>query len=168
MHSGKLISIATETFVLPHEYKSAWLFFVSGQWRCGMSDQSLEHISSADPDSRYFPRWEVDEQVLCQLEGESETHKGRTKDISCAGACIIGDWQISPHQKIKITIQLSKTATINLSAHILWVKIHNDQQEMGITFYDTPEDVQDSILQYAFELDKEKVLKQWFKGWVGS
>ncbi len=28
-----------------------------------MSSQNLEHVSSADSDLRYFPRWEVDEQV---------------------------------------------------------------------------------------------------------
>ncbi len=133
-----------------------------------MSNQSLDHISPADPDSRYFPRWEVDEQVFCQFEGEAEAREGKTRDISCTGACIIGDWQISPHQKIKLTIQLSKKLKISLSAHILWVKAKNNLQEMGVTFYDTPDNVQDSILQHAFELDKEKVIKQWFKGWDGS
>jgi len=133
-----------------------------------MSDQNLEHISSANSDSRYFPRWEVDEQVFCQLEGESEVREGKTRDISCAGARIAGNWQISPRQKIKIIIQLSKTAKVSLNAHILWVKTNSDQQEMGVTFYDTPDDIQDSILQHAFELNKEKVLKQWFKGWDDS
>jgi len=133
-----------------------------------MSDQNLEHISSADHDSRYFPRWEVDDQVLCQLEGEVETHEGKTKDISCAGACIVGDWNIAPHQKVKLTIQLSKTTRIRLNGHILWVKTNNNQREMGITFYNTPDDVMDSILQHAFELNKEKVLKQWYKGWDRS
>jgi len=102
------------------------------------------------------------------LEGEAEALEGKTKDISCAGARIIGNWQISPRQKIKITIQLSKTAKISLNAHILWVKTNNDQQEMGVTFYNTPDEVQDSILQHAFELNKEKVIKQWFKGWNDS
>jgi len=133
-----------------------------------MSDQSLEHISSSDSELRYFPRWEFDEQVLCKIEGEAEYREGKTKDISCAGACIVGDWQITPHQKIKVTIKLSKTAEICLNAHILWVKINNNQREMGITFYDTPDDVQDSILQHAFELNKDKVLKQWYKGCDGS
>jgi len=133
-----------------------------------MSDQNLEQISSADHDSRYFPRWKVDEQVFCHLEGEAESREGKTKDISCAGACIIGDWQITPRQKIKLTIQLSNTAKISLNAHILWVKIKSDHQEMGVTFYNTPDDVQGLILQHAFEVNKEKVIKQWYKGWEGS
>lgn len=133
-----------------------------------MSEQSLEHISSTDPESRYFPRWEVDGHVTCQIDGEMETHEGKAKDISCAGACIVGDWNIAPRQRIKLTIQLSKGAEIRLNAHILWVRSKDDQREMGVTFYGVSDEIQDSILQHAFELDKEKVLKQWFKGWEGS
>jgi len=133
-----------------------------------MSDQNLEHVSSAGSDSRYFPRWEVDDHVLCQLEGESEALEGRAKDLSCAGACIIGDWQITPSQKVKITIQLSKKTKVELNARILWVRTNSDQREMGVTFYNTSDEVQDSILQHAFELNKEKVLKQWYKGWESS
>lgn len=133
-----------------------------------MSSQNLEHVSSADSDLRYFPRWEVDDDVLCQLEGESEVREGKAKDISCAGACIIGDWRSTPDQKVQLTIQLSKKVKVELNARILWVRANNDQREMGVTFYNTPDKIQDSILQHAFELDKEKVLKQWFKGWDGS
>jgi len=133
-----------------------------------MPDQNLEQFSSIGPDLRYFPRWEVKDQVLYQLEGETEAREGKTRDISCAGACIVGDWQIAPHQKIKLTIQLSKNTKIRVNAHILWVKVQNNQREMGVTFYDTPDDVQDSILQHAFEVDKKKVLDQWYKGWEGS
>lgn len=133
-----------------------------------MSDQSLEPISSTASDSRYFPRWEVGEHVLCQLDGEDEAREGKTKDISCAGACIVGDWHIAPHQKVKLTIQLSKGVKVRLNAHILWVRSNTDQREMGVTFYDTSDEAQDLILQHAFKLDKEKVVKQWFKGWEGS
>lgn len=133
-----------------------------------MSDQNSEHVSSANSDSRYFPRWEVDQRVFCVLDGEAEAREGKTKDISCAGACIVGDWHIAPHQKIQLTIQLSKGTKIKLNAHILWVKSNNDQREMGVTFYDTSDEVQDSILQHAFEVDKEKVLNQWYKGWESS
>jgi len=135
-----------------------------------MSNQSLEHSSSTDPDARYFPRWEVDDHVFYQLEGDTETREGKTRDISCAGACIVGDQHIAPHQKIQLTIQLSETTQVKLKARILWVKttIDNDHREMGVTFYNTTDKVRDSILQYAFEIDKTKIIKQWFKGWDNS
>lgn len=133
-----------------------------------MSDQNLEHMSSGEPDLRYFPRWEVNNRVLYRIDEDKEFHDGKTRDISCAGACIVGHAQAAPHQKIKITMQLSEGATIKLNARILWVKTGPDELAMGVAFYDTPDKVQDSILQHAFELDKDKVLKQWYKGWNDS
>ena len=67
-----------------------------------MSTQHPDYNSIRDDDSRYFPRWEVDDHVSYHLEGEKESYEGQTKDISCAGACIIGDQHVAPNQKIKI------------------------------------------------------------------
>ncbi len=133
-----------------------------------MPDQNLEQMSSNDSDKRYFPRWEVEEPVFYRLDGEGESFKGTTKDISLRGACIIGGWNIEPQQKVEMTIQLSKKKAVKLNAHILWVRFKNGQPQMGVTFYNTPDHVTDSILQHAFELDKDKVLKHWFKGWSDS
>jgi hypothetical protein len=118
-----------------------------------------------DDDRRYFPRWEVDSHTLYQLEGSKDSFEGRTKDLSCAGARIAGNGHIAPHQKIKVTIDLAEGKKVNLNAHILWTKVENDHLHMGMTFYDTPDEVQDLILQYAFALDKDKVVRQWYKGW---
>jgi len=134
-----------------------------------MDAQNPDYDLLKDDDVRYFPRWEVEDNVSYHLEGESEVHSGKTKDISCAGACIAtGGTQIAPHQKVKITIQITDDITVNLNGHILWVKNENGQPLMGVTFYNTPDSAQDTILQHAFEIDREKVLAQWFKGWDGS
>ena len=133
-----------------------------------MSDQSFEHVSPSSSDARYFPRWEVDERALCLLDGEIEAREGKAKDISCAGACIVGDWQIAPHQKVQLTIQLAKGTKIRLNGYIRWVKSNKTQREMGVTFYDTSDEIQDLILQHAFEVDKKKVINQWYKGWESS
>jgi len=117
---------------------------------------------------RYFPRWKVDERVVYHLDGESEPREGATRDISCAGACIVGEGPIEPHQKVKITVELAERTKIKLNGYILWARNKDGQLHMGVTFYDTPDEVQDLILQHAFELDKEKVLKQWYKGWEDS
>ena len=130
-----------------------------------MSAQDPDHITFDDKDMRYFPRWEVKDHVLYHLDGENESFEGHTKDLSCAGACITGDGNISPHQKIKLVIELAEDVKIKLNAHILWVRIENNQPQMGVTFYDTPDDVQNLILQHAFELDRDKFLKQLYKGW---
>jgi hypothetical protein len=116
-------------------------------------------------DMRYFPHWEVKERVSYHLDGTPELFEGQTKDISCAGACITGSGQVAPHQKIKLIVELAEGVKIKLNAHILWVRIENNQPHMGVTFYDTPDDVQNVILQHAFEVDREKFLKQLYKGW---
>lgn len=124
--------------------------------------------SSNDSDKRYFPRWEVNNRVVYHLEGEKNPHAGQTKDLSCAGACIVGETHIAPQQKMKISIQLAEGVKVTLNARVLWMKTENNQTHMGIAFYNTPDEVQNLILQHAFELDKDKVLKYWFKGWDGS
>ena len=130
-----------------------------------MSAQNPDHNSFEDNDMRYFPRWEVNDPVLYYLDGETESYEGQTKDISCAGACITGVGNVFPHQKIKVIIELAEGVKINLNAHILWVRIENNQPQMGVTFYNTPDDVQDLILHHAFELDRDKFLKHLYKGW---
>ena len=130
-----------------------------------MSAQDPDYNSLEDNDMRYFPRWEVDDPVLYHLDGEKESYEGQTKDISCAGACITGVGNVSPHQKVKVIIELTEGVKITLNAHILWVRIGNNQSQMGVTFYNTPDDVQNLILQHAFELDRDKFIKQLYKGW---
>ena len=130
-----------------------------------MNIQDLGYKSVEDNDMRYFPRWEVNDSVLYNLDGEENSYEGQTEDISCAGACITGVGNVSPHQKIKVTIELAEGVKIKLNAHILWVRIENNQPKMGVTFYNTPDDVQNLILKHAFELDREKFVKQLYKGW---
>jgi len=133
-----------------------------------MTDNNSVHNSSPGSDKRYFPRWEVTGRTSYSLEGDQNIYEGKTKDLSCAGACIVGDGHIAPQQKINVTIELSEGTSIKLTGHILWVRSEDGQRQMGITFYDTPDDVQELILKYAFEIDKNKVINHWFKGWDGS
>ena len=116
-------------------------------------------------DLRYFPRWEVNDPVQYSFEDGKEFFTGKTKDLSCAGACITGSTDVSPHQKIKMVVELAEGVRVKLNAHILWVKIDHHAPEMGVSFYNTPDDVQNLILQHAFEVDRDKFLQQLYKGW---
>ena len=135
-----------------------------------MSPESQNLPAMEDNDMRYFPRWEVSNRVSYYLEGENRPHHGETRDISCAGACISGVQEILPHQKIKVTIELSNHVKIDLKANVLWVKTEGGRPVMGLTFYDTPDTTQDLILKHAFELDRDRFVRHLFKGWenVGS
>jgi hypothetical protein len=129
----------------------------------GPDNQNLP--SAEENDLRYFPRWEVSNRVAYYLEGETRPHHGETRDISCAGACIAGAHEVLPHQKIKVTVELSNQIKVDLKADVLWVKFEDHRPVMGITFYDTPEITQDLILRHAFELDRGKFVQHLFKGW---
>jgi c-di-GMP-binding flagellar brake protein YcgR len=131
-------------------------------------DQINNLPSPEEKDMRYFPRWEVNNRVSYYLEGENTPHQGRTKDISCAGACIAGIHEILPHQKIKVTVELANHVKIDLKAHVLWVKTEDNKPVMGITFYDTPDTTQDLILKHAFELNRERFVRQLYKGWENT
>ena len=117
---------------------------------------------------RYFPRWEVADRVVYSVDGDRVSREGTTKDISCAGACIIGNRYLNSQQKIQMTVHLSETTSIKLNGHVQWVRHDDGALHMGVTFYETSDHVQELILQHAFEIDREKVVKQWFKGWEGS
>ena len=70
--------------------------------------------ASNGKDMRYFPRWEVQNPVLYHLEGKTEAFDGQTKDLSCAGACVMSKGKVVPHQRIKMTVELAEGMKINL------------------------------------------------------
>ena len=130
-----------------------------------MSPENDSLIPTENSDMRYFPRWEVNSRVSYYLEGDHRAHHGETRDLSCAGACIAGSHDILPHQKVKVTIDLSPKTKINLKANVLWVKMEAGKPVMGLTFYDTSDTTLDMILRYAFELDRERFIRQMYRGW---
>lgn len=116
-------------------------------------------------DVRYFPRWEVKNRVLFQLEDDLETLEAHTTDISCAGAQICVPKSLTLDQKVKLVIYLSKTDYISVNGKVVWVKNLDGTNHLGIQFYNTPNNVQDLILKYAFELNHNDLRSQFFKGW---
>lgn len=127
-------------------------------------------------DKRYFPRWEVKNRVLFQKDIDSavfleqndsdcEVHEGYTKDLSCAGTCLLTNQTFNLHQKIKLVIYLSEEVSLSLQGIVVWIKSGEPLHEIGVIFYNTPAEAQDLMLQFAFSLNKERFLSQVFKGW---
>ena len=126
---------------------------------------SYEELKTESNDSRYFPRWAVENQVVYQIESDDRTRMGTTCDLSCAGACISIENAISPAQKIRLTIFLSHGVTVDLNGRIVWLKPSTEKNYLGIQFLNTTHYAQELILNHAFNLDKKKIVKSWFKGW---
>lgn len=116
-------------------------------------------------DQRHFPRWEISNCVLYRLENETRPRLGNTKDLNCAGARIASQEDISTNQRIQVTLYLTEKITVDLDAHIVWANKVNEETQFGISFIDAPGDAEELIFQHAFEMNKEKIVHDWFKDW---
>jgi len=122
-------------------------------------------------DNRYFSRWEVERRLLF-YQGPYPKHntppqEAKTIDLSCSGVRIWTSEEILKGQKIRMILFFSIESYINLTGDVCWVK-SNDHlyKQAGIQFYNTPENSKDIILDEAFNVDRNKVVESWFKGWM--
>lgn len=120
-----------------------------------------------DSDHRYFPRWNASNLIFYTSEDNPQSREGYTKDLSCAGASIYVREPLSRSQKLKITIQLSPRINIDVQATVLWQKKDESPHLTGVAFFETSDTTQDLILRYAFEIDRERLIRHWFYGWEG-
>ncbi len=132
------------------------------------SDQTGQPPKDSGSDNRYLPRWEVQNRILYKFNDESKVRECQSKDISCAGACLLTPERLPKNKKIKLTIYLNDDKYIEVQGHIAWTKVQGNEHLVGISFYNTNEKDQELILKYAFEIKKEDVIKHWFKGWNSS
>ena len=133
-----------------------------------MSSHGKTHRPTPPVDQRYLPRWEVCNRVICSLEEKEKIFQAETKDLSCAGACIATPEPIGLDQRLRLTIYLTKNQSVTVSGSVIWVKLMQDNHFVGIQFYNTSEEDQSVILEHAFELNRDELVKHWFKGWEGT
>ena len=129
-------------------------------------NQDSKYKSREPADQRYFPRWQVKNRVLYQLENQLETFETQTLDLSCAGACLNLPKSIDPNKKIKLVIYLSSTKFINVNGEIKWANSSKGQPQAGVHFENTSLKTQDAILQHAFEIRPDQVIHHWYGGWA--
>lgn len=127
-----------------------------------------DHTKNNNSEKRYFPRWEVATPVSYSSQDCPESQKGYTKDLSCAGACIAAHEVFLLSQKLNLSIHLSQTKTVEVQGQVVWQNIFHPPYTTGITFYNTTDEAQDSILSHAFHIDKKKVFEHWYDGWGES
>lgn len=125
-------------------------------------------MQKSDADKRYLPRWEVKNRVAYRLDNDRELREGQTRDISCTGACISVNEYLKPNQKVNMTIYLTDGKSINLDGRVIWIKLSEYENEIGIQFENMESKSQELILDHAFELDHNKLVDYWFKGWDGK
>ena len=120
---------------------------------------------SNQDDRRYFPRWEVSNRVVYQLENEDVLRECRTKDINCAGACIYPKGKIKPDTKIDLTIYLAENkAPVRALGKCSWSRNVGDVHLAGIQFDEISEKAKDLLFEFAFEWKREELVAHWFRG----
>ncbi len=125
------------------------------------------------PEKRYLPRWSVRDRVLYQLENQLEVMEGEIENLTCSGVCIHTKgstrWNdFAAGQNVKISLYLSMTSIIGVNGRVMWVERLNEyskEKRVGISFYNTSANIQDQLLEYALQSDREEIVRQWFHGW---
>ena len=114
---------------------------------------------------RYFPRWVVENKVLYHRDTHSFYRESTTKDLSCDGVCLTCPEEISPAQKLTLVVYLTEDVAVQVKGTVRWSKPSDKHSWVGVRFENTPSKIQDMILEYAFECNRELLTKHWFEGW---
>jgi len=120
---------------------------------------------SVAENKRYTPRWGVQTHFTCRMNEEDTVYEGHLKDMSCSGACITTDQCFAINQKINLTLFLSEKGIVRLCGTAVWTKVVNFQKRVGIHFFNTNSETQETIFQHVLNVNKEFVTDYWFKGW---
>ena len=123
---------------------------------------------SRGPDKRYFPRWSVQNKILYRKEENSTYQEALSKDINGSGACFSCPEKIKPSTKINLLLYLADSVAVEVTGRVLWNKDGDSHNLVGVRFENTAAQVQEMILQYAFECKPEDFMRHWFKGWENS
>ncbi len=130
-----------------------------------MSLTSEQDTLQDSTEKRYLPRWKAQVQVAYKLDDDPLMHSGTTKNISCSGACISTSTNLTPFQKIQLTITFTNNSFITVKGYVVWLKMSTQENDIGISFINTGKDNQNKILQYVSTLDHVKLQNHWFEGW---
>ena len=114
---------------------------------------------------RYFPRWSVENKILYRLRGHASYREGTTKDLSCDGASLLCEEDLKAPCRVNLVLYLDNDIAVEVTGYVIWNQFTGQRSLVGVRFENTSTKVQDMILQYAFECNKEQLTKYWFEGW---
>jgi len=91
--------------------------------------------------------------------------EGHFKDMSCTGVCVETDQNFPINQNVNLILHLPDRDVINVCGMAVWAKAVNSHFEIGIHFFNTSSETQDTILQHATKANEELLTNHWFQGW---
>ncbi len=125
----------------------------------------IKYIFMLNDDKRYLPRWQVKNRIVYHLEGQSSFHNAQSRDISAAGVSLLTQFPLTKDQKLRLRIYLFDDKIVEVEGSPIWVKETDEGYLAGVGFLNTTTQIQNQILQYAFEIKKSDVVNHWFEGW---
>ena len=130
-----------------------------------MDNQTENTPRNNGTDNRYLPRWEVTNRTQYQLEHGEKVHEAQSKDLSCSGMSLVVSEAIPLNQKVKLKIYLSGNTSVEADGEIVWCRPTVKGNVVGIDFREISENMKQLILNYAFEVKRDDLIKHWFGGW---
>jgi len=122
--------------------------------------------SNSKDDRRYFPRWQANNKVMYRKQDDMYPHVCLSKDIHCEGMCLRAPEAIASDQKLALVIYLSPDSDpINADGRVMWNRTQGHDNLVGIHFERLTSAAREKIFNYAFDFQREDMVKNWFKGW---
>ena len=116
------------------------------------------------PDRRYLPRWEVHNKIFFKAEDATIPHECFSKDINSIGACIVTDQPLDLNKRLQLKIFLADDIRpIEALGRPIWNLGKENQHMVGIRFERITAEAKDLIFQYAFEYQRDDLMKHWYK-----
>lgn len=119
------------------------------------------------PDKRYLPRWKVTNKIDFLNNTDAGQEECMSNDLSSVGICLQTKESLPIDQHVKLVVHLARETSFPVEGRVLWSRPANGGYHSGVVFENiTPHD-QELILQYAFEVRHDDLVKHWFNGWNG-
>jgi len=117
---------------------------------------------------RYAPRWGSQAHFVCRTNIEDAAFESHIKDLSCSGACLSTDQQFTINQNVNLTLFLSDKGVVRTTGTVMWTEIVNFQKRVGIRFFNTSSETQETILKSAVNGNKKILTDFLFKDWASK
>ena len=130
-------------------------------------DSRREDSPLSENEMRYMPRWKVKNRVKYVLKDGSFSgiEECETMDLSCSGACLRLPRSLIPGQDVKLEIFLEDGNAVEVEGRVIWNRIKEGERHAGVMFEAMSSEIQDMILNHAFEVSPDELVKHWFSGW---
>lgn len=107
-------------------------------------------------DQRYLPRWDTDRRAYYHVKGSPVIYRTRLKNLTASGVCLYVGKDVAVRQKLEMKIHLSPDKSFQAYGTVVWTYVSPRHLSWaGVAFDNLPQQTQDLILEYAFEIPHE-------------